>query len=302
MQFVKIKSIEKSEIASVVDIQVEPQKQFIANGIVVHNCSFCCWSRLYWNNKIRYRSVKNVVDEYDYLYKTYGECEVLDDADCFDTRYGVELAMALLNKGLGNEKVLWNIQTHPNYINDLESMKLMKDSGLTVVKLGIESLNQATLDRIRKQSTVKSIARAIDICKQAKVMVHANLMVGFPFEDRDDAMNTIYQIKELNPNQAQFSLLIPYPFTDIYDESLANNYFIQDAKTWSNFNARKPMLSMEGLSGEEVSELYKQYWREFYLNWKYILKHVSTVRHWKGLKQLYSGYRSVKHGHMRSVE
>jgi len=265
-------------------------------------CTFCAWVGTMWCGRIRFRSPENVADEYEYMRNTYGITEVLDDADIFITKWGVNFAKEMISRGYGKKDILWAIQTHPNQITSLEDMKLLRRSGLFTVKLGVESLNQKTLDLIKKGTTVKQIERAIKILKEAGMIIHANLMVGFPWETKEDAYNTVKKIKELDPNQAQFSLLIPYPNTEIYEQALENNWFLIDPRNWDEFDARKPMLKMVDLDNEGIKKLYKDCWAKFYLDKRYIWNHIKKVRHLEGVMQLYHGFKSIYFGHMRAMD
>ncbi len=267
-----------------------------------HSCTFCAWVKTMWNGRVRFRSPRNVAEEYEHMHNTYGITEVLDDADNFITKWGVEFAKEMITRGYGREDILWAIQTHPNQITSLEDMKLLRKSGLFTVKLGIESLNQKTLDLIKKGTTVKQIERATKILKEAGIIVHANLMVGYPWETKEDAYDTINKIKELDPNQAQFSLLIPYPNTEIYLQALENNWLLVDPTNWEGFNAIRPILKMADLDSEGIKKLYKDCWAKFYFDKQYIWKHIRSVRHWEGVMQLWKGFESIYFGHMKSMD
>jgi len=266
-----------------------------------YRCIFCAWTKTFWNNRITYRSVNNVVDEYWDLYNEYGSCQVLDDADMFDTDWGKKFAKEMIKTGFDHGEILWAIQTHPNMIKILEDMKLMRKSGLRTVKLGLESLNDKTLFQIGKSTNLKQIEKAFRILKDADIMIHANLMVGFPFETKKDAWNTIKTIKKLDPNQAQFSLIIPYPNTKLYDLARENDWLLVKEGDWEKYDAWVPMLKMEGLSSEEIIQLYLDHWGKFY-DWRYSWNHLKKVRHWEGIKQLWRGFISIYFGHMRAIK
>jgi len=267
-----------------------------------YNCTFCCWIKLLWHNKLRQRSVKDVVSEFEEVYSKYGVCEIWDDHDCFNTVWGVKFAEKLIKKDFIHKEILWAFQTHSNMIRDLKSLKTMKKSGLHVVKLGIESANQKTLNRIGKHVTVKQHEKAIRLLKEADIMVHANLMVGWPWETKEEAYRTLEWIIKQDPNQAQFSLIIPYPFTPLYDEAKANNWLIINEKDWSQFDASKPMLTMQNMTVSEIVQLYKDSWSRFYLNRKYVWKHLKTVKNWQDIKQLWRGFKSIYFGHMKAIK
>ena len=133
-------------------------------------CTFCAWVGTFWNHELRLRSVKNVADEFEMLYDTYGECEILDDIDLFVTRWGNRFATELLSRGFKNKEILWAIQTHPNEIHNSEYLHNMANSGCKTVKLGIESLNDTTLKRINKSTTVKQIRKAFKILKDNDIV------------------------------------------------------------------------------------------------------------------------------------
>ena len=267
-----------------------------------YDCSFCCWNNPFWENRVRQRSVNDVLDEFWEAYATYGRCYIWDDHDCFDTAWGVKFAEQLWQEGNKDKEILWAFQTHSNMIHDLTGLKMMKKAGLHLIKLGIESGNQKTLDMIHKGTTVQQHEKAIRLLKEAGITVHANLMVGFPWETKKEAYHTIEWIKKLDPNQAQFSLAIPYPWTELYDYAKSHNLLLVQEGDWEAFDATHPMMKMQNMTSEEIVKLYKDCWRLFYLGWRYKLKHLKTVRNMADLKQLIRGYYSVRFGHMKAIE
>jgi len=271
-----------------------------------YHCTFCAWAQTFWQNKLRYRSPRLVAEETADLWQKYGDLEILDDSDLFDFRWGKKFALELLNKKFNDHEILWSCQSHPAMIrllkNPLEDLKFQEAAGLRVVKLGIESSHDYTLWQIKKGLTRKVAEESIKLLQKAGIMVHANMMIGFPWETREMVMESVEWMKELDPNQAQFSLLIPYPNTEIWRDAVQNKSFIQDRTDWRNYDASFPMLKMEGLDGNEVVELYQKAWSSFYLNWRYIWRHLKTVRHLEGLKHLWRGFKSVYFGHMRAAE
>jgi radical SAM superfamily enzyme YgiQ (UPF0313 family) len=267
------------------------------------DCTFCAWNRVYWENRVRQRSVKDVVSEFWEAYAKYGECYIWDDHDCFPViGWGERFAQALLDSGNKNEEILWAFQTHSNMIRNLDTLKLMKKAGLHLVKLGIESGNQESLNLMHKSATVEQHEEAIRLLKEADVTVHANLVVGWPWETKKEAYHTIDWIKKLDPNQAQFSLLIPYPWTELFDWAKSHDKLLVAEGDWESYDATHPMMKMEDMTNEEVVQLYHDCWSKFYLNWRYMLKHLSTVHTWADIKQLVRGYYSVRFGHMRSMK
>lgn len=267
-----------------------------------YKCTFCAWAGILWNNQLFARSPKNVADEYELIFNELGECEVLDDADLFHTKWGFKFARELISRGYNHGEILWAVQTHPNMIQNLFELKTLRKSGLRTVKLGVEFGNQVSLNKVDKRTTIKQIEKAVRLLKAADIMVHANLIVGPPWENKKMAYATIEWVKKLDPNQAQFSLLIPYPWTKLYEEALEKGWLLVKPGEWNRFDASQPMLKMEGMTPEEIVQLYKDCWSKFYFNPRYIWNHIKKVRHWEGILQLYRGFRSITRGHMKAVE
>jgi radical SAM superfamily enzyme YgiQ (UPF0313 family) len=95
----------------------------------------------------------------------------------------------------------------------LYNWELMKQSGFRMVLIGVESVNQKTLDMINKGIRAKDIEDEFKRASMCGLEPHATAMVGFPNESHEDAMRTINFIKKLLLNgyakTAQFSFYDP---------------------------------------------------------------------------------------------
>src|SRR3989304_6956547 len=118
--------------------------------------------------------------------------------------------------------------------------QLMKKSGFRKIKAGLESANQKTLDRINKGIKVQDI---IDGCKNASkegIDVQLTVMVGYPWETRDDALRTLNLAKELMvkgyAEMLQATVIVPYPATPLYAEALKNNWFRFDPGEYERYD------------------------------------------------------------------
>ena len=66
----------------------------------------------------------------------------------------------------------------------------LKDAGCVMLKLGIESGDQAVLDALNKGITVETVSRALKTIKAAGIAVYAYLLFGTPAETYESANRT----------------------------------------------------------------------------------------------------------------
>lgn len=155
-------------------------------------------------------------------------------------------------------------------------VKLMAKSGCSYVFLGIESAHEEVLDAYGKKIKTNSAAEAIKLLKQSGIDTVASFMLGHLQEDRSMAQSTIDFAKQLNPASAQFTLLTPFPGTRLWEQVEAR---IIDYN-WDNYDCLHPVLKLEHLGPQELAQLLKKAYRDFYLR---------PARLWQGLLSPWRG-------------
>ena len=268
----------------------------------MQRCTFCSWPAMLYNYRLRLRSPDNVLDEIERLVDKYGAKEIFDDLDTWPSkgRWARKFCNGMIERGL-SERVVWNINARVDLL-DYETAKLMKRAGCRVLKIGVESASQETLDRIKKRTTLQQIRDSVRLCRKAGLTLHLTAMIGYPWENRKDVLGTITFIKGLEPDSVQFSIVTPYPGTELYRQALANNWFAVDATDWDSFDMSNPVLKSGDMSPEEVVEFCERAWRSIYFDPKFVLRHLAKVRSMNDLKLLFRGMRSVLQVHVAGLE
>lgn len=266
-------------------------------------CSFCSWPATLYNYCFRLRSPENVVEEIKHLIKRYRAKEIFDDLDTWPARskWAKKFCQLMIREEL-NEEVMWSVNARASDLQDLEMLKLMKKAGCRVLKIGVESASQETLDRIKKQVTIEQIRNAVMLCKRVGLTVHLTAMFGYPWETREDALKTIKFIKSLKPDSAQFSIVTPYPGTELFKEALEKGWFRIDPKDWEKFDMSQPVLKSVNMASEEVLELCVRAWRSVYFSPLYIARRIWGVRSWRHIKLLLRGTKVVMRAHIGGLE
>ena len=113
----------------------------------IYWCDFCTTVRMF-GRKYRMRSPKNVVDELEFVHKTYGAKRFIfyDDAFTADPRRTEQICDEISARNL---KISWNCQTRVDMVTK-ELLVKMKKSGCTDIWFGIESGSQQLINAMGK--------------------------------------------------------------------------------------------------------------------------------------------------------
>ncbi len=165
--------------------------------------------------------------------------------------------------------VYWGCTARADTLSN-NMLQKMSDSGCITMFLGVESADQQQLDRVNKQMTIEKIRRAFTLSRKHNIRTIASVVLGMPGDTRDSIGRTIKFVRELNPSYALFSLATPYPGTRFYKESVENNLI--KVKDWSKYTLLSPVLETVDCSIDELKNMQKKAFRQFYLRPTYVLR------------------------------
>lgn len=180
-----------------VDLSKYPRDHFSKNypraNIIVtrgcpYNCNFC--SNPVWKvNKpwLRLRSPKNIAEEIKYLYNI-GIREIYLYGDEFNPipKWSIDVCKEITN--LGYDDLYFQTILHVNKVND-DLSKSLKDINCWLVKIGIESGNQSTLDRINKKITLEQVVDACKSLKKYDIKIYGFFMAFHIWEENGHLCN-----------------------------------------------------------------------------------------------------------------
>ncbi|MFA4989418.1 MAG: radical SAM protein [Candidatus Omnitrophota bacterium] len=157
-----------------------------------HNCKFCksslsdkvlCHSPEYLLKQIK---VLNKEFGYtDFFIRDYGYFE--DSSRCQD-----------LCSGLKDIKgIIWKCNSRINSMNEAK-LRLMKESGCSLISYGIESGNDRTLKIVNKGITVKESLQTVLMTKRQGIKTAAYFILDFPCENLRDKLKTFIFAKKIN--------------------------------------------------------------------------------------------------------
>jgi radical SAM superfamily enzyme YgiQ (UPF0313 family) len=264
-------------------------------------CKFCAWPRLY--PRFRVRSVKNVLDEIGILIEKYNAKEIFDDSGTLMIgEWLKDLCNGLIERGY-NKKIKYSCNMRFNALKK-EDYQLMKKAGFRLLKFGLESANQFTLDRLDKGIKVDNILEGCRMAKKAGLTVHLTMIVGYPWETRKDALKTFKLAKMLmqtgKADLLQATVLIPYPGTPLWKEAVENDWFLFDKEDYERYDMREPVLKTKDSDANEVVAICEKIYTVF-LTPRYILQRIKNIRRFDDFMLNLRGVKAV-FGHLNDFK
>lgn len=196
------------------------------------NCTYCA-SKLLWTQKVRFRSPENVVAEIIDRHKRYHISSFSFHDDTFTLRrdYVKKFCQLVLTLDF---KITWHCDTRGDTIN-LPLLKLMRKAGCRHIYLGLESGSPRIQKLIKKNIDTEKIKQAIRMARRAGILTTVYFMAGFPDENEEDLLLSIKVMEELSPDFVIWSILTPYPGTEVWKIAEEKNLVDINNCDWENF-------------------------------------------------------------------
>lgn len=197
----------------------------LASRGCMRRCSFCSIHRFYRNalgKVVRVRKPEKVIEEMLHLHHHHNVRIFLFQDDDFPLwssrgqRWAEELVERLHDCGLA-DRTLWKISCRSEYV-ELDVFSKLRDAGLFLVYLGLESGNEESLDILNKGITVEQNLLAVKKLKQLGLLADYGFMLFDPsssFESIRRNVDFLRQIVGDGHSAAHFSRMLPYGGTPI---------------------------------------------------------------------------------------
>lgn len=224
-----------------------------------NRCTFCYEGANAKN--VRFRSIKNVMEEIDYIAAHNPHMEYINIYDdTFTLRADRILAFC---EEMRRRGLKWFCEGHVSFVvKHPEILRTMVDSGLTCIQLGIESGSRRVLDAYRKHTDREMILECVRLCKEAGLHgVTGNFIIGGAFETEE----TIRESRELAAELIRSARGImelyavyfaPYPNTQM--ASFPERFGIElnpQLEEWNLNTMRSPVVRTDRL---DAAGLYRQ--------------------------------------------
>ncbi|NVM20237.1 MAG: B12-binding domain-containing radical SAM protein [Desulfobacterales bacterium] len=262
-------------------------------------CTFCSWTTLY--PSFRTRSPESLLDEIGCLIDEFGTKEIFDDTGTFPGgKWLKTFCKGMVERGYHRE-VLFSCNMRFDYMLDPAVPELMKKAGFRKVKAGLESASDETLIKIRKGYKVKEIVKGCKNAARAGIDVHLTVIVGYPWETKEDAKRTMDLARKLmadgDAEMLQATMLVPYPGTPLYRYGMDKDLFRFDPTNYDRFDMTEPVFKTPDMRPAEVVDMCQGIYKAF-LTPRFILRRIVNMRSWEDMDYLLRGAKAVM-GHLR---
>jgi len=205
--------------------------QMIASRGCARTCSFCSihmFYRLAPGKTVRLRAPAEVAAEMRYLHDELDATVILFQDDDFPIfgpawhRWARSLLDEIREQDLVG-RVLWKINCRADAA-DPELLAEMRDAGLYMVYMGLESGSESSLVTLHKQTTVAQNEAAVATMKELGILFDFGFMMLDPsstFESIEDNVAFLRRIVGDGAAAAEFCRMVPYDGTPIKDQLAA---------------------------------------------------------------------------------
>jgi len=248
-------------------------------------CNYCPYIIL--ENRTRFRDPAMVVEEIHHDMRRWG----FRSFKFRDPLFGLSPPRVLeLAERIGRlpRRIQFSVETRIDLMKP-ETLKLLKEVGLTSITVGIETPDDATLRRYRRAPIRDDRQRQfIALCRELGIRTVAGFMIGFP----DDTVKSIRRVlnyaKMLNPTFANFNIVTPYPGTGFYEE--VKDQIID--RDYSHYSVYRPVLACRSLSGPELQQLHAKCFTSYYFRIPYLQQNAPLL--WPALQRLGMGAKKAQ--------
>ncbi len=223
-----------------------------------HPCEYCA-VQTYYGRSYRTRPVAEVIEDMRTI-RALGADRILflDDNPIAHPDAAKELFAAMIPL-----RMKWASQSTINIARDPELLDLAARSGCVSLSIGLESINEESLDSVAKGFNLpKRFERDLAAIRAKGIQIIALLMVGL---DGDTLETFQRSLTFLNDNKISFLKLFtpcPYPGTKYYDDmAKAGRILVHD---WGRYDYGSPLIRPAHMSPEQMIDGFKYVYEGFY--------------------------------------
>jgi radical SAM superfamily enzyme YgiQ (UPF0313 family) len=195
------------------------------------DCIYC--NKSVFGRHVRYRKPEKIIEEIKWLHDKYGINHVYFQDDTFNLKLGwtEDILNMIIDEGLNKDiKYMAPFRANNNLVDE-ELLALAKKANFQTIFYGVESGNQAMLDRMHKGLKLEELERAFRLTHMAGINTVGAFIIGLPGETRQTVKDTISFWRKIRPTYSGFTMATPFPNTKFESEIKSKGQLLN-----SNYN------------------------------------------------------------------
>jgi len=236
-------------------------------------CNYCPYIMV--ENKTRFRDPEHVAAEMAHGNREYGfrSFKFRDPLFGLDRRRALQLAELI---GKLPRKVQFSIESRIDLLRP-ETLRALKEVGLTSVTVGIETPHEDTLRHYQRAPIKDDKQREfVEYCRRIGIRTVAGFMIGFPDDTEGSIERVLSYARRVNPTYANFNIVTPYPGTQFFRDIQQQIGELDFTK----YNVYQAVLKYRYLTPARVMELHGRCFERFYFRMRYLRANAHLIWPW----------------------
>jgi len=219
-------------------------------------CKFCN-TPVFWGSRVRTRKPESIVNEIEWLHRTYDIREIYFQDDTFNAnmRWAETVLNLIIERGL-NKDVFYRLCFRVNEpLITRELLQLAKHANVWMIFYGTENGNQEMLQAMGKNIKIEEVERAFRMTHEAGIKTITSFLIGNIGETKKTVYDSIALAKRLKPYVAGFSIAIPFPGTTLRDEMKERGHLLEEK--YDLYGADRCVTRTDELKAEDMLKLQR---------------------------------------------
>ncbi len=252
-------------------------------------CTFCCTNAVDQAIELEFKRGQPVYEDRPPLRKRTAEQIIAEfhDIAAHGIR-GVEIADNIFTWGKSRTIAIcdgiapldlhWVCLARANMLHDAEQIQAMARAGCKLVYMGSESFDDGLLDDVVKEIKVRDVEKAVRTCRENGVEPEVSVLIGAsPNETWRTLFNSWRASRRLGTRFVHFSVALPAPSTQMYDDAMANGWFVEGDFRPAD-NQREVIIDLPNLTRRDLRLALKAAYAAQYLSPRGVWEHARRVR------------------------
>lgn len=249
-----------------------PEVQIITGRGCPYECTFCSWPQTFTGRSYRYRSVEDIVDEFEWVEENLpyvNEIFIETDTFALNEKRVLDFTEEVQERDVD---VAWACNARADGTLSLDTMKQMRKAGCRLFVTGFESGSDEMLMNMKKDITTDQIREYCQKAKESGVLIHGDYIIGLPGETEKTIQETRELIFETKPEILQVAVATPFPGTEFFEWAHEHNHLNIDSldQYLDKEGHQRAIIDYPNLTYEEINKQVDEILKDYYLSPKYV--------------------------------